>query len=121
MGNFYTRQFFFLQQQGYRLPLPSTPYAENIYWVFGLVAPSETACNQLVAYLSETGISTRPFFWCMHEQPVFQKMGLFTHEQYPVAEELARCGFYLPSGLGLTQPDMETVADAVRLYSGMHG
>lgn len=121
MGDFYTRQLSFLLTRGYRLPVLSAGYAENIYWVFGIAAPSETACNEIVASLSEAGISTRPFFWCMHEQPVFQQMGLFKHEHYPVAEELARCGFYLPSGLGLTRLQLDLVVHAVRLFFGMHG
>ena len=46
-------------------------------------------------------IGTRPFFWGMHEQPVFRKMGWYQNEQFPVTERIARRGFYVPSGLGL--------------------
>jgi perosamine synthetase len=49
----------------------------------------------------------------MHEQPVFNKMGLFTNESYPIAEKLARNGFYIPSGLGLTPEDQETVVNVI--------
>jgi perosamine synthetase len=45
----------------------------------------------------------------MHEQPVFNKMGLFNNERYPVAETLSRNGFYLPSGLGLEDNDISRV------------
>lgn len=101
--------------KGFQLPLDKTDYAENIYWVFGMVADSEDLCNQTVKHLSDHKIGTRPFFWCMHEQPVFQKMGLFQNEQYPVAENLARCGFYLPSGLGLKQKETDEVMSALQL------
>jgi perosamine synthetase len=47
----------------------------------------------------------------MHEQPVFQKMGLFKGEKYPVAERIARRGFYVPSGLGLSEQQIKTAAD----------
>lgn len=100
------------QPAGYQFPLKSTPYADNIYWVFGIVADSEDACNETVKHLAGYEIGTRPFFWCMHEQPVFQKMGLFRNERYPHAERLARCGFYLPSGLGLTTEDVDYVLEA---------
>lgn len=93
----------------FQLPLERTTYAENIYWVFGIVAASEEQCEKTVAKLNEVGIGTRPFFWCMHEQPVFIKMGLFTKEKYPVAEKLARNGFYIPSGLALTSNQIEFV------------
>jgi perosamine synthetase len=49
----------------------------------------------------------------MHEQPVFQKMGLFKDELYPVAEKIARRGFYLPSGLALIEEQVKRVVQAV--------
>jgi perosamine synthetase len=39
---------------------------------------------------------------------------LFRDERYPVAERLARRGFYIPSGLALTNEQIETAAAAVR-------
>ena len=56
---------------------------------------------------------SRPFFWPMHEQPVFHKMGLYENDHHPVAERLARRGLYLPSGLALTEEQSERVAEAV--------
>ena len=95
--------------KGFQLPLAKTNYAENIYWVFGLVAETQELCEQIVKKLNDQQIGTRPFFWCMHEQPVFQKMGLFINESYPVAEKMARNGFYLPSGMGLNYSDLKFV------------
>ena len=63
--------------------------------------------------LRQKAIGTRPFFWPMHEQPVFQNMGLFAADSDPVAERLARRGFYIPSGLALTESQMEQVAEAL--------
>jgi perosamine synthetase len=60
--------------------------------------------------LGELKIGTRPFFWGMHEQPVFQKMGLFVEESYPIAEKIARRGFYIPSGMALNDEQIEQVA-----------
>jgi perosamine synthetase len=99
--------------KGFQLPLEKTNYAENIYWVFGLVAESEVQQEAMVKKLGDAKIGTRPFFWCMHEQPVFKKMGLFENESYPVAEKLARNGFYIPSGLGLSNEDIAEVIAAI--------
>jgi perosamine synthetase len=93
-----------------QLPLKKASYADNIYWVYALVMDSEEICEELNAYLATQKIGTRPFFWCMHEQPVFQKMGLFKNESYPVAEKIARNGLYVPSGLGLKNEEVEIVA-----------
>lgn len=96
-------------------PLVRTDYAENIYWVYGLVLEDELLCDAVEAMrrLGTLGIGTRPFFWAMHEQPVFRKMGLFSGESYPVSEHLARRGFYIPSGLALTEEQIERSAAAV--------
>ena len=95
--------------KGFQLPLSHTSFAENIYWVYGIVAESEDIAGQTIKNLNEKGIGTRPFFWCMHEQPVFLNMGLFSNDLHPNAERLARCGFYLPSGLGLEDKDINII------------
>nr|WP_277879924.1 DegT/DnrJ/EryC1/StrS family aminotransferase [Leptolyngbya sp. FACHB-36] len=99
-----------------QLPLPSTEYAENIYWVYGLVLSDSVPFDaaDVMKQLSACGIGTRPFFWGMHEQPVLLRMGLFYGESYPVAERLARQGFYIPSGMALTEEQMEQVVFALK-------
>jgi perosamine synthetase len=103
--------------KGFQLPLLKTNYSENIYWVFPLVAETQELCESTVAKLKADGIGTRPFFWCMHEQPVFKSMGLFAGEKYPVAEKLARNGFYIPSGLGLKKEEVQGVINALKNYA----
>ncbi len=98
---------------GVTIPLSSTEYASNIYWVFGVVLGDDSPSREaVVAELSRRGIGTRPFFWPMHEQPVFY--GRFDGRGHPHAEMLARRGFYLPSGLGITDDEVVRVAMAVR-------
>ena len=74
--------------------------------------------------LAERGIGTRPFFLGLHEQPAAHDIGLFNGERYPVAERIARQGLYLPSGLTLTEEQVETVttelADVVSALSMIH-
>lgn len=101
---------------GVQLPLTYTQYSENIYWVYGLVLDDSVGfdAQEAMRRLKEDGIDTRPFFWPMHEQPVFRRMGLFDSESYPIAERLARRGFYLPSGLGTSEPQIHRVGECVR-------
>ncbi len=102
--------------RGLQLPLARTAYSENIYWVFGVLLEHHIPLDAAEAMkrLAERGIGTRPFFWPMHEQPVFRRRGLFAGEVYPNAERLARRGFYVPSGLALTEPQIDEVAAALR-------
>jgi perosamine synthetase len=98
------------------LPESRMPYAENIYWVYGIVLKDEVPfdAEEAMSRLANAGIGTRPFFWPMHEQPVLRKMGFFRDVTCPVAERLARRGFYLPSGVALTRVQAEQSAAAVR-------
>ena len=114
MGQFYSE--LLKDIPSLQLPLAKPEYAENIYWVYGLVLCDDLSLDSrdVMQCLAEKKIGTRPFFWPMHEQPVFRKMGLFKNEKYPIAERIARKGFYIPSGLALTDEQMERVATAVR-------
>lgn len=113
MGAFY--QSALSQCQNLQLPVQKTEYAENLYWVFGLVIGKDIECSARDAMerLASQGIGCRPFFYPMHLQPVFRKMGLFTDEKYPVAEWIAEKGFYIPSGLSLTDEQMQYIAENV--------
>ena len=114
MGARYTELLSMVE--GVELMPARTEYAENIYWVYGMVLKDKVPfdAEEAMRRLGQKGIGTRPFFWPMHEQPVFRKMGLFTDERYNVAERLARRGFYIPSGMALTDGQMAEVAGAVR-------
>lgn len=93
-----------------------TEHAENVYWVYGVTLADDVPLDAagVMRLLAEQGIGTRPFFWPMHEQPVLKRLGLTDNVGRPVAERLARRGFYLPSGLGLTEKDIDTVCDVVQ-------
>lgn len=103
-----------------QLPCAAMPYAESLYWVYGVLLGDVLALDADRARdsLGAAGIGTRPFFWPMHEQPVFRGMGLFEGVKLPVSERLARRGFYLPSGLGLSEAQVATVAAAVKRLVG---
>jgi len=114
MGQLYME--LLAETPGIQLPLPVADYAENIYWVFGMVLTDEIDFDAAEAMrrLSAKNIGSRPFFWPMHEQPVLKKMGLFAGEKYPVAERMARRGFYLPSGMALTKEQIQQSAQALK-------
>ena len=99
-----------------QLPLPETPYAKNIYWVYGVVLKDASRLDAMEAIekLKAAGIGSRPFFWPMHEQPVLQKMGMAGNKTHPVAERIARRGLYLPGGLGTNDKELQTVADTFK-------
>lgn len=114
IGRYYTEHLS--NVKGLVLPIEHTEYAENIYWVYGVLLDEsiEASNREVTKLLGEKGIGTRTFFWCMHEQPVYQKQGLFAGEVYKNAEYLARKGFYIPSGLALNEEQMGIVVTMLR-------
>jgi len=112
MGKLYRELFTGLEDK-IELQAVSTSYAENIYWVFGMVLKENVPFNAIEAMkrLAAEGIGCRPFFYPMHQQPVFNKMGWYNNEKHPVAERMAERGFYVPSGLALTETEMRIVSD----------
>lgn len=98
-----------------QMPVDKTEYAENDYWVFGVVLTGATpmAADVLMARLAEANIGSRPFFWPMHEQPVLRRQGLFADIKHPNAERIARGGLYLPSSIALSDADIDRVSGTV--------
>jgi perosamine synthetase len=113
MGRSYTERLADLSQIA--LPVEES-WATNVYWMYGLVLADDVPfdANEFARRLHALGIDTRPFFLGMHEQPVLLDRGLFAGEHYPVAERLARRGLYLPSGLTLSEQQLEAVCAGVR-------
>ena len=96
-----------------QLPLKTTSYADNIYWVFGLVLNDNNKLNaeKVIEILSKNGIGSRPFFYSMHMQPILKKMKIFDNQKYPVSEYLSENGFYIPSGLGISKDEIKNVIE----------
>lgn len=113
MGKLYTH--LLSNVVGIELPKARTDYADNIYWVYGILVKKEGFdAERVCKLLGEKGIGTRPFFYPMHLQPVLKQMGLFKGESYPNAEYLYNNGFYIPSGMALTQQQIETVSSILK-------
>jgi len=113
MGQEYTKRLQGIA--GLQLPVEE-PWAKSVYWMYGVVLSEDMGMDAsgFATKLADRGVDTRPFFLGMHEQPVFQRRGLFQGERYPIAERLAQQGLYLPSGMALTEEQLEYVAKTVR-------
>jgi perosamine synthetase len=115
MGQRYTE--LLMDLPALQLPLAHTSYANNIYWVYGLLLDKSTGLNaeDIMKRLAAKGIGTRPFFYPMHLQPVLKRLRLFKDvEQYPVAESFYKRGFYLPSGMALSEDQIERCVSVLR-------
>ncbi len=92
-------------------------YAKSVYWVYAIQMRPESGIDaeELMRRLEKYKIGTRPFFKGMHAQPVLSKMGLFKGEKYPNTDFAYQYGLYLPSGLALTEKQIDAVAESLKL------
>ena len=97
------------------LPLIKTDYCKNIYWVYAITLKDNylKTAKQVMSELKDKNIGTRPFFYPMHKQPIFNKMGLFLNYKLPNSEKLYQRGLYIPSGLALTETQINEVSLAL--------
>lgn len=98
-----------------KLPKTRTEYAQNHYWVFGLVINNDIDKNakEIMSKLFENGIETRPFFYPLHNQPIIKKLGLGDNIERRVSEKAYEKGFYIPMGLNLTEEILHYISDCL--------
>lgn len=92
------------------------PDTKNVYWMYSILIDKEFGVGRkkLMEKLKAKGIETRTFFIPMHNQPVFKKAGCGMAKRYPIAEDVARKGIYLPSGSGLKKAEIKYICDCIR-------
>ena len=111
----YKYNHFLENLKNINLPLVKTNYCENIYWVYAITLKDNyfKTAKQVMSELKDKNIGTRPFFYPMHKQPIFNKMGLFLDDKLPNSEKLYQQGLYIPSGLALTEIEIKEVSLAL--------
>lgn len=116
IGKTYNERLVPLQEKGVvQLPVEKT-WAKNTYWMYGIVLNPKNSLNAEMAMkkMSDFGIQTRPFFYPLHKQPAFEKFDWFKKDSLPVSEKLYEYGLYLPTGLSLTEKQLDYVCDVMR-------
>ena len=87
-------------------------FSKNIYWVFGVILKPgfKIKRDYVMKELLKYNIQTRPFFTPMHKQKIFKKMKIFSKNQkYPNSEFISKNGFYLPSGVGIKNFEIDYI------------
>ena len=91
--------------------------AENVFWMNGILLDPEKygrTRDELVNLLKENGIDTRLFFVGMHRQPSLLNFGCDGTSNYPITDNLAQNGLYLPSASNLKEEKIGLICDVIR-------
>lgn len=95
---------------GIELP-PEAGWARSVYWMYSVrVRPDDR--DRIARTLRDVhGIETRPFFYPIHRQPIYE--GTVGRGPFPIADALSASGLNLPSSSDLTAAEIRTVSDAL--------
>ena len=101
----------FAHSEGLQLPVEK-PYARSVYWMYHLVLTghNQRRRTEVMRRLADAGIETRETFIPCNLQEVFIEQGWTNPDTCPNANAVAYAGFYLPSGVELTEEELDYVA-----------
>jgi perosamine synthetase len=86
----------------------------NSYWMVSVIvdpAASGVARDEIMRRLGEAGIDTRPLFYPLHEMPPYKAFA--GDGDFHATTELSAQGFSLPSGVGLSDGEIDYVCAAL--------
>ena len=98
------------------LQLNKNSFAENLYWVFGIVLKNKfkNKRNLIMKKLLKYGIETRPFFFPMHLQKILKKYRVRNRGNFSNSLYISKNGFYIPSGLGISNKEIKIVIKTLK-------
>lgn len=95
------------------LQLPVTkPDCKNVFWMYGVLLNNGISKSAVRDRLKKDGVDTRDFFYPIHQMPIARDAK--GSKTFPVTDDLAKRGFYLPSGLAITDAQIDATIAAVR-------
>jgi perosamine synthetase len=92
--------------------LPQKECVENSFWMFTALVKPSFSRNDLMKYLADNGIETRPTFYPVHQMPMYFK----DEYHFPVAEEIGQRGINLPSYPSIKEEEIKYIIDKIRSF-----
>jgi len=92
---------------------PEMKWAKCVYWLYSILIEDkfDVTRDTIGKNLEEKGIETRPFFYPIHTMPIYKDS---KSSNLSVAEEIARKGISLPSGVKLDKEEIEIVSNEIK-------
>lgn len=112
MANMYEKHLSAIE--GIRLPVARS-YAKSVYWMYAILLEENFCCSRddFTKQLKDMGVDTRDFFLPCHSQPaVCQRFP--SKEKFPISEDIAKRGLYLPSGLAIRDEQIQYVCECIK-------
>jgi perosamine synthetase len=96
----------------------SKEWASRVWFLFTLVidADKHSVRNDIIPYLLEHGIDSRPVYYPLHSLPPY--LDKSETGEYPVAEHVSRRGINLPTWAGMSREDVQYICGIIRDFIG---
>lgn len=95
------------------MPMREAPWARSVFWMYTIRLTGTLDSRELLRFLGEEGIQTRPLWQPMHRSPAHADLAGFA---CPVADVLSAECLSLPCSVGLRPDQQDRVIDAIRRY-----
>lgn len=89
--------------------LMPTDFEQTVPWFFDILCDSREG---LIAFLKEKNVGTREFYPALHKEPAYNYLAL----SFPVAENVAKRGLWLPSSVRLTDDEVCYICNCIKQY-----
>ena len=103
------------------VPQVEKRWARHAYWVFALLVNDEFSMDRdsLMSELNKKNIEVRNMLVPMSQQPAYKNKGFFSGErsQFKISEAIGKSGMYLPSGVKITDKQIQYICDSIRQIS----
>lgn len=86
-----------------------TNYVDTSPWFFDILCDRR---EDLQVFLKENGIGTRVFYPPLHSEPAYG----YSNLSFPVTEEIAKKGLWLPSSISLTNEQIIYICDKIKEF-----
>lgn len=94
---------------------PHVPWGETAPWLFPILVEPESRLgrNEVMSYLKDHGVDTRPFFVPIHTLPPYRDAHFSRQYELPVTVRLAGCGIQLPTFSALSDASIDQICDLI--------
>ena len=82
----------------------------NSYWFYTILLPRELSAkrDEIIGMMLKNGVEARPVFYPMHRMPPYAPF-VKTGQTYPISDAVSDAGISLPSGVNMSEADVEKV------------
>jgi perosamine synthetase len=100
--------------EGLTLPCPDEGGVKRSWFVYVVQLPPSVDRGQAIVTLGEQGIETKPYLPAIHLMSFYRERFGWRGGQFPVCEDVGRRSLALPFFTGITESQVERVAEAVK-------